>query len=616
MKPPLPRTMAGGELTFQGAPDPPGQLGARAGLLVRSPALWVGTIVCVSTLVRTVISLGIRTPWILPDESVYSELAKSIAGGGRPAVRGVQAFGWGEIYPALIAPAWALFHDPVWAYHATLVTNALVMSSAAIPAYFLARMFVTCQSSALVAITTVLVPSMAYTGAVMTENAFYPVFLFAVLLIARSVRRPTVGSQALALAGLGLVTVTRIQGMALVGGYVGAIALYAFTGPRSQRGAYLRRFVPSICVASVVSLAPAAISSAAGHGTFGWLGARSGTFATLVPNEIPKWFVYLVADLVLYVAVIPAAATVVMIAAGLARDASDSERLFTAVVLPTLAVMVASVAVVSASLDVDGTENLNERYVFYVVPLLFLGLASWIERRLPRPRRWTWCVVVLGCVLVALLPVDQLAYNASFQSVALLPWIGLSAGGPTLVLALGGVALAYGILWATTPADRAWRLWVVTWTALAAVGVLVVGSNRVTSDRLATSFEGRATWVDNATHGVQTVVVLDERRLPSGFRDPLDYPLMATEFFNESVGDVYRIGKPTYYEAFLPTIPARARADGTLTDAFGRVLTAAYALVTCRAEVRGRVVATANDLRVIRVRGPLRLGPRTSSGGC
>ena len=88
------------------------------------------------------IGLTVPSVWILPDEIVYSELAKSIAAGGRPAIRGVPVFGWGEVYPTLIAPAWALFDDPVRAYHVALGINALVMSLAAIPAYLLARLFV------------------------------------------------------------------------------------------------------------------------------------------------------------------------------------------------------------------------------------------------------------------------------------------------------------------------------------------------------------------------------------------------------------------------------------------------------------------------------------------
>jgi Dolichyl-phosphate-mannose-protein mannosyltransferase len=188
--------------------------------LISAPATWLVLLVGASTALRGAIAVRVPSPWILPDEIVYSELAKSIADGHRPAIRGIPAFGWGEIYPTLIAPAWALFESPVHSYHAALVISAVIMSLAAVPAYFLARLFVSREASFLAAAMTILVPSMAYTGVVMTENAFYPVFLLAVLLIARAVRRPTIGSQALALVGLGLITFTRIQGLALAGAYL------------------------------------------------------------------------------------------------------------------------------------------------------------------------------------------------------------------------------------------------------------------------------------------------------------------------------------------------------------------------------------------------------------
>ena len=77
---------------------------SRLAQLARAPAMWLAGIVALSALVRTWISLGVTSPWVLPDELVYSDLARSIAAGGRPAVRGVPVFGWGEVYPTVIAP--------------------------------------------------------------------------------------------------------------------------------------------------------------------------------------------------------------------------------------------------------------------------------------------------------------------------------------------------------------------------------------------------------------------------------------------------------------------------------------------------------------------------------
>ena len=362
---------------------------------------------------------------MLPDELVYSDLARSIAAGGRPAVRDVPVFGWGEVYPMLIAPVWALVDDRYLAYHATLVVNAIVMSLAAVPAYFLARLFVTRRSSLLVALLTVVVPSLSYTGAVLTENAFYPLFLLSLLAIARAVRRPTLGAQAFALGALGVLAFTRIQGVAVLAAYVGAVLVYAHT-TSSGRLRYLRRFVPSLLVAVPVALAPVIASVARGDGIFGWLGQRSGTFNEFHPEEVPRWFAFLGVGLVLYVAVIPAVATAIVAGQGLSRRAAEPLRLFAAVALPTFVAVLLGIAFVSASVDVDGIGNLNERYVFHVVPLTFVGLALWIEQGLPRPRPWALVALALACVLPVLLPIDRLDYNAGLQALALEPWSELS----------------------------------------------------------------------------------------------------------------------------------------------------------------------------------------------
>ncbi|HET7515429.1 MAG TPA: glycosyltransferase family 39 protein [Gaiella sp.] len=555
-------------------------------------------------------------PWVLPDEIVYSELAKSIAAGHRPAVRGVPVFGWGEVYPTLIAPAWALIEDPVSSYHAALGISALVMSLAAVPSYFLARLFVSRRASVLVAAMTVLVPSMAYTGALMTENAFYPVFLLSVLLIARAVQRPSIGRQALALAGLVLVGFTRIQGLGLVGAYLLAILVFALTGEPSRRSAYLRRFRPTVAMLVAALSAPVLGSIARGDGAFGWLGARSGTFAEFHPREVPQWLAYLASDLILYVAVIPVAATAVVTGMGFRRGASERLRLYAAVTLPTASAMLCSVALVSASLDVDGRENLNERYVFYVVPLLVCGLAIWIHEGLPRRNPWSTAVVGVCCLLAASLPIDRLGYNAGFQSVALLPWLDLSLSRPALALVVTGFVAGCGVLWLSCRRERVGRLWLVVGVWMVFVGLLAVGSNLRSAQVFEEAFRGRAAdWVDRVVPaGARAGVLWDESRAP---REPdlFSYWLMVTEFFNRDVGIVYRTGPPTYYEAFLPTVPVSSGRDGTVVDASQEPIAPEFVLVSCRAPVLGRVVAEAprGAWRLVAPRTPLRL---TSAGMC
>ena len=77
-------------------------------------------------------------PFIMVDELIYSELARSLAAGDGLEVRG-EPYLVSLIYPLLLAPVYALFDSLPDAYAAVKVVNAVVMSLAAVPAYLLAR---------------------------------------------------------------------------------------------------------------------------------------------------------------------------------------------------------------------------------------------------------------------------------------------------------------------------------------------------------------------------------------------------------------------------------------------------------------------------------------------
>jgi hypothetical protein len=573
-----------------------------------APVLSLALLVGLSTLFRASIGIGVPSPWILPDEILYSDIARSIADGGPPEVRGVSALGWGVVYPAIVAPAWVVLADPVWAYHGALLINELVMSSAAIPAYLLARLFVSSRLALAVGAMTVLVPSMAYTGVVMTENAFYPLFLWVVLLIARATRHPTLAAQLLAVGGVVLLTATRIQGIVLAGAAVAAVVLYAKSGPRGERGAYARRFLPTIGLAAAVALAGLAVLAVRGDDL---LGRRSGTFDGLRLVEVPQWLGYLAGGLVLYVALIPAAATAMVAIGGLRTRASEPERLFAAVVIPLVVAVLGIVAFVSAAIDVDGTENLNERYVFYVVPLLFVGLALWIRQGLPRSRPTAWIVLAACAAFALLVPIERLEYNAGFQSVALLPWLSLADSRALLLVGLAAFLILAGALWLRSRREQVARLWLVVGAWMAFVGVLVVADNSDSASFYARSFDARpADWIDRAVPDGERVAVVWRQRPGRTAPEGVAYWLMVAELFNATVSDVHRIGPRTYYEDILPTIPVDVRAGTLLRPEDGSPVRARYVLVTCGTPVEGRVVARSpyGALQLIEVRSPIRLG--------
>src|SRR5215469_2430074 len=176
---------------------------------------WLTGIVVVSVAARVVIGRRMVAPWIMVDEIVYSELAKNVAAHGEFLVRGVPSHGYGFVYPVLIAPAWALFSSIPSAYAAAKGINAVAMSLAAIPAYYLARRVLTERLALLAAALAVLVPSMLYTGVLMTENAFYPLFLLAAYLLVLVLEAPTPLRQVALLAVCAVAFETRAQALAL-----------------------------------------------------------------------------------------------------------------------------------------------------------------------------------------------------------------------------------------------------------------------------------------------------------------------------------------------------------------------------------------------------------------
>ena len=175
------------------------------------------------------------------DEIVYSELAKSFAEHGQFLVRGAPERGYGLVYPALIAPAWRLYGSIPQVYSAAKAINAVLMSLAAVPAYLIARRVLRARLALVVAVLTVLVPSMLYTGMLMTENAFYPLFLVVALLLVLTLERPTPARQLSLLVLCGIAFETRAQAVALVAAAATAPLLLAAIERQGLRRT-LRRF--------------------------------------------------------------------------------------------------------------------------------------------------------------------------------------------------------------------------------------------------------------------------------------------------------------------------------------------------------------------------------------
>jgi hypothetical protein len=546
------------------------------------------------------IALTHPVPWIVPDEIIYSEVAKSIAAGHLPAVRGVTQLGYGSVYPLLIAPAWALFSDATQAYAAARIIGACVMALSAIPAYLLARLFLPVRRALLVASFAVFLPAMLLSGMLLTEVALYPVSLLTFLAIAHALNGPTARHQAFALGAIALAVATKSVMIVMLPAYVVGVLLMALLLSRAGGDArnYLRRFRPTWILFAGCSVAflLLAVTAGAQHRLLGY---NAQVVDNLGFGAIPWWFLLHLAELDLAVAAAPFLAAALTCAVAFRPTASKEERLFVSLVLPTIFFLLVAIAAFSSDPHPhrlgygwqDPGARMHERNMFALLPLLLIGLALWLERPSRIPRRWTWAAGIAVIALVALLPLSDLHANADFQAMAVVPWMAISKAIPW---PLGGILLS-AVAVVLLLRRRATAVWVMLGTVFAVTSLCVAASfsNR-NLDALDAGFGGskaQLTWIDDAVGRDASVVALWWEPGTEEYAPPSqgDSVVWLGEFFNRSVGPVYSLGPAMPY-ARLPLVRATRDADGAIHDDTGAALRASYVL-TCGLDLDGRVVA-------------------------
>jgi hypothetical protein len=180
----------------------------------------LGLIVVAASTFRFLLGRAATEPRVLGDELIYSVLAKDFALEGQPVFRGTLDFAHSLAYPLLLSPAHLLADDGAQAFEATKSINAVVVASASIPAYLLARRVATPGLALVVSALVAFEPWTAYASLVMTESLFLPAFTMFVLLFARMLENPARGRQLAVLVTLVLLIAIRPQAFVLVGAIV------------------------------------------------------------------------------------------------------------------------------------------------------------------------------------------------------------------------------------------------------------------------------------------------------------------------------------------------------------------------------------------------------------
>jgi hypothetical protein len=560
--------------------------GDRAWASLASSPLTVATVLLVALTVHTVLADRVASPWIMIDELVYSDLARSFAHGHGLAIRGEQTWVYGLLYPILIAPAW-LAHSIARSYELAKAINVVLVTSAGIPLYIWARRLVPPGWALLVLGLFLLLPAQLYAGTLMTENAFLPAFMLAALAFGLALERPTPARQAFALGAILLASTVRVQGLVLV-----PILLTAIAAMRSRLLA--RRFWPTFAALASVGLVYGLVNIARSKPLSQVLGAYhpvadvhySATGAAI-------WVIRHFAELGVSVALLPVCALLVMI--GLAGSASLAERAFLAVAGASLLWLPIQSGVFASRF----AHRVEERTMLYVQPLLLLALALWLARGLPRPRFLTPIALVAPIALLFSLPLTRLlGHDALSDTFGLVPLLALrmhSGMGAVYAVFWGSAALALAAF--ALPRDVASACVPAVVAALLALST-AVDQQQIARESHAVKAAEKAgaeeSWVDQAIGPGARATFL--------FTPQLDaQATWQSEFWNRSIEKVLAVGATE--PGGLPGVPGRLdRRTGRLAGA-----RASYVVAPATYVVAGTVVAGNGPWLLYRANSPLRL---------
>ena len=545
----------------------------------------LGLVVVAAATFRLLLGRAATEPRVFGDELVYSGLAKGFALEGQPLFRGAVDLAHSMLYPLLIAPAHVLGGDGARAFELTKAMNAIVVASAAVPAYLLARRVVTPLFALAVAFLVAFEPWTAYASLVMTESLFLPAFTAFVLVLARMLDRPTLGRQLAVLASLALLAAIRPQGVALVGAVLGAVAINGLRAPPFRRTLAVYR---PLLAGLGVGVAAAVVAMALGDDAPG--GVSGGVLEGLLdPVGLLTWSSWTVAVFGLALGVV--ALVLYPFALGsLLRSPVERDRATGVALLTSSLALLLSVAAVSAS--PFGLDVLHERYLFYLTPLVLVGLAYRLEKGHVLSGRALW-IAGLGAIAVAAsLPADQVARANNVDSPTA-AWLNAlheelpDVPARVLVVALAALGVVVLVLFRGRLAPL---------VAVAVAFTIAVGALDY-SGALAPGTERRLAWVDRALPGdaTATLVHLGYSRPDQPCGAAADYEQQGldvlTEFFNTRVASVFHLGTETIERDNLAS-PALSVGDGgVVLDDRGRPFAPRYAVLDSRQPVVGTMLA-------------------------
>jgi Dolichyl-phosphate-mannose-protein mannosyltransferase len=553
----------------------------------------------------------VSTPRVHPDEHIYAGAAASLGEGEGLRLRG-ERYELGPVYPAILAPILTVAGSRETAYHFYKALNALLFALAALPIYLVARRLLRPWWSVGVSVFSIAIPSSMYVALVMTESASYLAYSLALWAIVLALERPSAARQVGVLAAIALAYATRAQFAVLFGAYVVALpAVWALVPRRPRPRELVVQLWPTLAALALAIAVLVVRPLATGASPLDAVGAYEVLFRGYDPLDIVKWGAYHLADLELYLAVVPVAVAPIVLSR-LWRRGRDGAREAAAFLAAFVTVNAGMLFVTAAFASTEfGFDRLHDRNVFYLAPLWLLVLGVWLADGLPRPRVATAVGIASALSLLVVLPFRYIASDVGVDVVPSALWARLQellegeivTARKLMVL----VVLGLLVLVAALPRRFWWVLPAVLLATFAATGALAW--ERIADATENSVFEGSRErgWVD--------------RLLPDGARVTKMYlvtdecpasaltwhALYLTEFFNRSLERAAYID-----DSIADGLPIRrvdVEPDGTLGRESGGALEAEYVITQPGIELVGRKLGTgtAANLVLWRTAGPVRV---------
>ena len=272
----------------------------------------------------------------------------------------------------------------------------------------------------------------------------------------------------------------------------------------------------------------------------------------------------------------------------------------------TAALLVWSSLAVATFASRFASDRIQDRYLFFLAPLLLVALLGWVEIGAPRPRVATAAAAIVALGLPLLFPYTRfIGEPAKSDTLGLLP---LWTINEHLVLdeywtTVGLVGLALTALFVLVPR----RFAVVVPLALLVLFAVVSkpvwsGPRGFLQSGTGALFQGirgvERGWIDAAVPEGKEVAALWTGRADR-------FTINENEFFNRRVGHVYYVDQPT--PGGIGEVKLVADGRGIFRDPQGRTVRVPYALLDGSVTPDGVVVARDTQLgtAVWRLTGPL-----------